>query len=101
MHNISPFLRSPMTDITGGIISYQLLGQCAKQEMELMDCMEAYGLDRGLKKCKKLVEDYRECHTKLKQFRRFYEIRRERDRQIAEKKLTGKKIYCNPKIDSF
>lgn len=61
-----------MTDITGGIISYQLLGQCAKQEMELMDCMEAYGLDRGLKKCKKLVEDYRECHTKVKQFRRFY-----------------------------
>ncbi|CAH0590073.1 unnamed protein product [Chrysodeixis includens] len=101
MHNISPFLRSPMTDITGGIISYQLLGECARQEMELMDCMEAYGLDRGLMKCQKYVEDYSECHRKVKQFRRFYEMRKERFRQISEKKLTGNKRFVNPKIDSF
>lgn len=72
MHNISPFLRSPFTDITGGMVSHQLLGRCQMQEMEMMDCMEAYGLERGLKKCRYLLDDYRECHTTLKQYKRFH-----------------------------
>lgn len=70
-HNISPFLRSPVTDITGGLVSHQLLGRCARQEMEMMDCIEAYGLDRGIQKCQSFIEDFKECHTLTKQFKRF------------------------------
>lgn len=69
--SISPFFRSPFTDITGGIITHQFLGSCAREEMDLMDCLEAYGLDRGLKKCQHFLEDFRECQTKTKQFCRF------------------------------
>lgn len=71
MQNLSPLLRWPMTDITGGLISHQLLGRCAKQEMDLMDCMENYGLDRGLRKCKGYLDDFAECQTLKKQFLRF------------------------------
>ncbi|KAJ8717424.1 hypothetical protein PYW08_005823 [Mythimna loreyi] len=101
MHNISPFFRSPWTDITGGIVSYQMLGRCQKQEMAMMDCLEAYGLGRGLVKCKYLLNDYQECHTRTKQFKRFFAMRRERDRQIAAKKLTCDDKYCSPVIDSY
>ncbi|KAJ8718080.1 hypothetical protein PYW07_006010 [Mythimna separata] len=101
MHNISPFFRSPWTDITGGIHSHQMLGRCQKQEMAMMDCLEGYGLGRGLKKCRYLVNDYQECHRNTKQFKRFLEMRRERDRQIAAKLRTGDKMYCSPLIDSY
>ncbi|KAH9635866.1 hypothetical protein HF086_002426 [Spodoptera exigua] len=101
MHNISPFFRSPWTDLTGCIHSYQMLGRCQREEMAMMDCLEAYGLDRGLVKCNYLVDDFRECHTNMKQFKRFYAMRRERDRQISLKKLTGDKRYSSPLIDSY
>lgn len=69
--SISPFFRSPFTDITGGMISHQLLGQCQKEEAQYMDCLEAYGLDRGLRKCTHLLHDFKECQTSLLQFKRF------------------------------
>ncbi|XP_045452620.1 NADH dehydrogenase [ubiquinone] iron-sulfur protein 5-like [Melitaea cinxia] len=99
--SLSPFFRSPFTDLTGGMISHQILGQCQKQEMRYMDCLEAYGLDRGQVKCGQLFEEFHECQTKTKQFKRFMAMRRERDRQIAEGKLKGDEQYLNPKIDSF
>lgn len=68
---ISPFFRSPFTDITGGMISHQLLDRCAKQEELVMDCLEDYGLDRGLRECKDLIEDFKECQTMTKQLKRF------------------------------
>lgn len=69
--SISPFLRTPVTDLTGGLISHQLMGRCDKQEMRFMDCMEAYGMERGQVKCKALFEEFHECHTSTKQFKRF------------------------------
>lgn len=69
--SISPFLRSPMSDIVGGLTSHQLLGRCQKQEAIYMDCLEAYGLERGKIKCANLFDDYHECHTLSKQFKRF------------------------------
>ncbi|XP_045502228.1 NADH dehydrogenase [ubiquinone] iron-sulfur protein 5-like [Colias croceus] len=99
--SISPFLRSPFTDLTGGMFSHQLLGTCQKEEMRYMDCLEAYGLDRGRNKCAYLFADFHECQTKTKQFKRFAAMRKERERQIAEGKLTGDKQYVTPRIDSF
>ncbi|CAH0713173.1 unnamed protein product, partial [Brenthis ino] len=78
-----------------------MLGNCQKQEMRYMDCLEAYGLDRGKVKCHEYFADYHECQTKIKQFKRFVAMRRERDRQIAEGKLKGDEQYLNPRIDGF
>ncbi|KAI8419844.1 hypothetical protein MSG28_008477 [Choristoneura fumiferana] len=99
--SLSPFLRTPMTDLTGGLISHQLMGRCEKQEMRFMDCMEAYGMERGQVKCKALFEEFHECHTLTKQFKRFYALRTERERQISEGKLVGDQKYISPKVDSF
>ncbi|CAK1553048.1 unnamed protein product [Leptosia nina] len=99
--SISPFLRSPFTDFTGGMVSHQLLGACQKQEIRYMDCLEAYGLDRGRVKCEHLFHDFHECQTKTLQYKRFAAMRKERERQIAEGKLTGDKKYVTPRIDSY
>ncbi|KPJ10471.1 NADH dehydrogenase [ubiquinone] iron-sulfur protein 5 [Papilio machaon] len=99
--SISPFLRAPFTDITGGLVSHQMLGKCQKEEMRYMDCLEAYGLDRGRVKCAQIFEDFHECQTHTKQFKRFMTMRRERDRQIAEGKLKGDDKYVSPKVDSY
>lgn len=69
--SISPFLRSPFTDITGGMISHQLLGKCQNEEARYMECLEAYGLDRGRAKCHPLLHDFKECQTSELQFKRF------------------------------
>ncbi|XP_026744141.1 NADH dehydrogenase [ubiquinone] iron-sulfur protein 5 [Trichoplusia ni] len=99
--SISPFLRSPFTDVTGGLVSQQMLGRCQKQEGRFMDCLEAYGLDRGKVKCASLFEDFHECQTSTKQFKRFMAMRYERDRQISEGKLKGDAKYESPKVDSY
>ncbi|XP_046970358.1 NADH dehydrogenase [ubiquinone] iron-sulfur protein 5 [Vanessa atalanta] len=99
--SISPYFRSPFTDITGGMVSHQMLGNCQKQEMRYMDCLEAYGLDRGRVKCGELFDDFHECQTKTKQFKRFVAIRKERERQIAEGKLKGDEKFLSPRVDSF
>ncbi|CAB3242409.1 unnamed protein product [Arctia plantaginis] len=83
------------------MISHQMLGRCQKEEARYMDCLEAYGLERGKVKCAPLFGDYHECHTLNKQFKRFIAIRREREKQIAEGKLTGDDRYVTPKIDSY
>ncbi|XP_011557069.2 NADH dehydrogenase [ubiquinone] iron-sulfur protein 5 [Plutella xylostella] len=98
---ISPFFRSPFTDLTGGMVSHHLLGRCQRQEIRLMDCLEAHGLDRGMRECGALIDDYRECHTLRKQFQRFMAMRAERERQIAAGILTGDKKYVSPRVDSY
>lgn len=70
-NTISPFFRSPFTDITGGMISEQLLGRCSNEEMALMDCMEGYGIELGRRKCTDYMDDFYECQKLIKQFSRF------------------------------
>lgn len=38
--------------------------------MDMMECLEAYGLDRGKVKCRELVEDFQECVSEGKQYLR-------------------------------
>ncbi|CAK1553047.1 unnamed protein product [Leptosia nina] len=101
MSDISPFLRSIFTDVTGPMYSYQMFGRCAKQEANMMDCMEAYGYGRGVRKCKDLIDEMYECHTLKKQYARFAAMRKERNRQIACGQLKGDKQYVTPRIDSY
>lgn len=67
-----PFIRSPFTDLTAHLVNHQNNGRCADMEMKVMDCMEAYGVDKGTIKCDALIKDFQECTGMEKQLRRFY-----------------------------
>ena len=64
--NITPFFRSPFTDFTGGLINAQHYDKCGEFELSMMECIEAYGQDRGKIKCRDLIEDFHECLTQTK-----------------------------------
>lgn len=68
--SLGPFFRSPFTDMTGTVINHQTYGKCAEFEMNMMDCLEAYGMNRGQTKCKDLMEDFQECVGMRKQMLR-------------------------------
>lgn len=70
--SLSPVLRSPLTDMTGCIHNFQGHPKCAKFEMNMIDCLEAYGMDMGAKKCALIIEDFQECASRSKQFQRFH-----------------------------
>lgn len=67
-----PFVRSPFTDLTANLVNHQSYGKCAAMEMKVMDCLEAYGMDRGTQKCEPLIRDFQECVGMEKQLKRFY-----------------------------
>lgn len=69
--SLSPFLRTPFTDLTGSLINHQQYDKCGVFEMQVMDCLEAYGTERGKTKCQALIEDFRECVGMKKQLLRF------------------------------
>ncbi|CAH4029083.1 unnamed protein product [Pieris brassicae] len=71
MSYVSPVLRTIFTDVTGPMSDHQMLGRCAKPEADMMGCLEAYGLDRGLRKCQILIDEFYECQTLKKQFARY------------------------------
>lgn len=65
--NVSPFFRSPFTDLTGCMVNAQHYDKCAKLEMKMMECFEAYGIVKGKEKCDDLLQDFRECYSLRKQ----------------------------------
>ncbi|XP_028129250.1 uncharacterized protein LOC114325387 [Diabrotica virgifera virgifera] len=99
---LSPWLKSPFTDLTGSLVNHQWYGECADMELKVLDCLDAYGLDRGLKKCDDLIEDFRECALKTKQFKRMYAMRNERHRQhFAGERTSENKYAKGPAYDSY
>ncbi|KAG5879118.1 hypothetical protein JTB14_031665 [Gonioctena quinquepunctata] len=100
--SLSPWLKSPFTDLTGSLISHQWYGECADMEMRALDCLEAYGLDRGLQKCDLLVQDFKECSLKTKQFKRIVAMRNERHRQhLSGERSKEEKWAKPPTYDSY
>lgn len=67
---LSPYFRSPFTDIFGSMINHQQYGRCTRFEMNMMECLEAYGLDKGKVKCVDLIDDFNECQNLTKQYLR-------------------------------
>jgi NADH dehydrogenase (ubiquinone) Fe-S protein 5 len=57
--------------LTGCLVNHQYYGRCEEMEMRLMNCLEAYGVDRGAKKCKDLMDDLYECSSRKKQVTTF------------------------------
>lgn len=69
---LSPFFRSPFTDLTGCLVNHQTYDKCGKLELEMMECLEAYGIERGRSKCADLISDFHECVSMTKQIYRFH-----------------------------
>lgn len=100
--SLSPWFKSPFTDMTSAMLSHQWYGRCAKREMKMIDCLEAYGLDKGLEKCDALIEDFKECANSHKQLKRSAAMRYERQRQYWAGERSKEELYAPPpKIDSF
>ncbi|XP_019868982.1 uncharacterized protein LOC109597673 [Aethina tumida] len=100
--SLSPYFRSPFTDIGGAIVSHQWFGPCADLELKAVECLEAYGLDKGVKKCQPLLKDFQECSLKIKQFERLNAMRMERHRQYLSGERKKADHYAPaPPPDSF
>ncbi|KAK9880603.1 hypothetical protein WA026_011843 [Henosepilachna vigintioctopunctata] len=100
--SLSPYFKSPFTDLTGSIVNHQFFGKCRKFEERAIDCMEAYGLERGRRECKTLIEDFTECSLAHKRLARFEIMVKERDRQINAGERKKEDGYAPPPvIDSF
>lgn len=39
--------------------------------MNMIDCLEAYGMVMGSRKCRDLIDDFQECAGQKKQMKRF------------------------------
>lgn len=66
-----PWLRSPLTEMTGHWQSnqYREFGRrhrCANLELNAMECLEAYGYYRGERYCRDFIQDWDECNTMYK-----------------------------------
>jgi len=81
MSFLSPFLRNPITDFTGPLMSAQTGIRCADFEMKMMNCYEAYGYPRAMELCQVYYDDFQECCTRSKQMSRVEAIQTERERQ--------------------
>ncbi|XP_018335700.1 NADH dehydrogenase [ubiquinone] iron-sulfur protein 5 [Agrilus planipennis] len=101
--SLSPFLRSPFTDLTPYMFTHQWYGRCANFEMKVINCLEAYGLDKGRIKCKDLISDFQECVGRHKEKARNLEMIRERIRQYKAGERTAENKYQKipPRPDSF
>lgn len=54
--------------MTGGLVMHSNgEGRCAAFEMKMMNCLEAYGEERGAEKCDLIIQDFQECVGMKKQ----------------------------------
>lgn len=100
--SLSPFFKSPLTDFTGTVISHQYGSRCGPYELKALDCLEAYGLDKGYKVCLDLVTDFQECAIRTKEYGRYLAMRNERERQYRAGERSKEDRYAEPpKADSY
>lgn len=64
---ITAYIRNPLTDLTGMMLTNQFMSPCSRLEEKTVNCYEAYGADKGSVNCKDLVEDLYECVTRTKE----------------------------------
>lgn len=99
--NVTPFFRSPFTDLTQVIVNAQHYDKCGEFEMQMMECMEAYGAVQGKVKCKDLLDDFQECYLQNKQRNRSLEMRMERHRQWFAGERKEHYQQPGPRVDSY
>ncbi|XP_012222101.1 NADH dehydrogenase [ubiquinone] iron-sulfur protein 5 [Linepithema humile] len=88
----APLFKTPITDVFFHVRNLQCLKECAHYELQLIDCMEAYGYHKGKEKCRLILSDMYECGVKFKRAQRVMTMMAERDRQLesGEKKEYAK-----------
>ncbi|GAB0093947.1 uncharacterized protein DMENIID0001_091400 [Sergentomyia squamirostris] len=97
-----PFFRNIFTDVTAAIPNTQHYHKCAEFEINMMECLEAYGTDVGRVKCANLIHDFQECVLQRKQLLRFHAMRNERHRQWFAGERSSEEHYAPPpKVDSY
>ncbi|BES90968.1 NADH dehydrogenase (ubiquinone) Fe-S protein 5 [Nesidiocoris tenuis] len=95
---ITAYIRNPLTDLTGMMLTNQFMSPCSRLEEKTVNCYEAYGADKGSVNCKDLVEDLYECVTRTKERARALEMIFERERQVKN----GQIQYADgPKHDAY
>jgi NADH dehydrogenase (ubiquinone) Fe-S protein 5 len=99
--NVTPFFRSPFTDLTQVVLNAQHYDKCGEFEMQMMECMEAYGAVQGKTKCADLTADFKECYLQTKQRNRSVEMRSERDRQYRAGERKEHYQQPGPRVDSY
>ncbi|KAK5647687.1 hypothetical protein RI129_002579 [Pyrocoelia pectoralis] len=99
--SLSPYFRSPFTDLTGSLISHQWYGRCADMELKVLDCLEAYGVDKGRRKCEDLIADFQECAGRKIRDKRVIEMREERERQCKDGERTKENSYIPVKTHGY
>ncbi|KAI9585760.1 NADH dehydrogenase [ubiquinone] iron-sulfur protein 5 [Glossina fuscipes] len=99
---LTPFFRLPLTDLTGCLVNHQTYDKCGELEMNMMECLEAYGGERGKKMCKDLIDDFGECVNMRKQMLRVEAMRKERFRQYRAGERKKEELYAeSPRIDAY
>lgn len=78
----APLFRTPFTDLTSGMINCQYFDKCGDRELAMMECLEAYGVERGKIKCKEIIEDFQECFSMRKQILRVQVNTHQKDQDL-------------------
>ncbi|XP_042856456.1 NADH dehydrogenase [ubiquinone] iron-sulfur protein 5-like [Penaeus japonicus] len=100
--HFAPTFRTPLTDLTGGIMTHQSFTKCADFEMRAMECLEAYGVQVGRSKCQDYLDDLRECMFQTKQLARVNAMRQERHRQWIMGERSSENHYAPAaRIDGY
>nr|CAD7198389.1 unnamed protein product [Timema douglasi] len=98
--SINPILRTPFTDITSTVLVHRK-GKCTPLELRMLNCFEAYGIERGKTLCNDILEDFHECCTHKKQLQRTYAMQAERDRQYKAGERSKEDRYAKTPIKKY
>ncbi|KAJ1524290.1 hypothetical protein ONE63_010802 [Megalurothrips usitatus] len=94
-----PAIRTPFTDLLGNLASAQEGNTfCANMEMMMLNCMEQYGYNRGVKMCGGYIADLRECRLNTYERTRVQIMKEERKRQFRDGKRKERYEECPPHL---
>lgn len=69
---------------------------CTDMELNMMECLEAYGLSKGRLMCQKYMEDYRECKMPRLRVMRANIMRQERLKKVINGEIPWQKPWGKP-----
>jgi len=81
-------------------MTHQSGTRCADFEMRAMECLEAYGVQKGRSRCTDYMDDLRECMFRTKQNARVSAMRVERHRQYYMGE-SGEHYAPAPKVPGY
>ncbi|XP_063994243.1 NADH dehydrogenase [ubiquinone] iron-sulfur protein 5 [Diachasmimorpha longicaudata] len=95
-YQVPPHIKTPITDIFSNLHNFQNHPDCAIRELELVDCLEAYGPQHAERKCRVLMADLKECVFRTKQRHRLVIMSGERHRQVCDGERDPANKYAKP-----